>query len=177
MTLSFWKLKATAYEIVCNKVKKKRGHAHSLDTFHTRIPTRPSGICYEPNFHIWLKGQKFEQEASKQSSKNSVTQWYIVVFGGRCCCSTWDLQQCPFCLTRYTFLLKSETWDVRVCQMWNWMRDFFHSGGRNKTLHSASCSVPARHCEIYIFSSLTFFCYSKVMKTTCVPTLPLHVQY
>lgn len=40
-------------------------------------------------------------------------------------------------------------WDIRVCQMWG----FFHFGGYNKTLHSGSCCVPARHWEIYIFFS------------------------
>lgn len=36
----------------CNKFKKKK-KGHTLPTFHTRIPTHPSGICYEANFHIW----------------------------------------------------------------------------------------------------------------------------
>lgn len=94
------------------RFKKKCGHAQLLTTFHTRTPTHPSGICCEANFHIWLKGQKLEQEASKQSSENRLTQWCIVVFGGRYCNGAWDPLQCPFCLTRYAFHLKSESWDV-----------------------------------------------------------------
>lgn len=55
-------------------------------------------------------------------------------------------------------------WDMRVCQMWSRMRDFLCFGGRNKTLHSSSCYVPARHFEISIFFSLGSFCYFKMLK-------------
>lgn len=46
------------------------------------------------------------------------------------------------------------------CEIWECARcgtgcvTFF--GGRNKTLHSSSCYVPATHCEMCIFSFLIF---------------------
>lgn len=129
---------------------------------HTNTPFRY--LLWSKLSHL-VRGQTFEQEASKQSSKNSLTQWYIVVFGGRYSNGAWDPHQCPFCHTHTTLFTsqKVEMRDVRVCQMWNRMRDCFWWTWSNITL-TAAMSQP-RHCEIYIFFTLTSFSYFKIIKT------------
>lgn len=50
--------------------KKKKGRpAHTPATFHTHIPTHPSGICYEANFHICEKKKRTEVRAGSLKTK------------------------------------------------------------------------------------------------------------
>lgn len=105
---------------VCEEVKQKnadlRVHPPHFTHTHTNTPFRYllwSELSHLRKRKKKKKGQKFEQEAWKQSSNNSLTQWYIVVFGGRYWNGAWDLQPCPFCLTCCTFHLKSEGWDFK----------------------------------------------------------------
>lgn len=107
-----------------NRLHMRLFVTHPLATFHMHTNTPFRCLLWSKLSHL-VKGQKFEQEASRQSRKNSLTQWYIVVFGGRFYNGVWDLWQCPFCLAYYSFHLKAESWDVRARQMWNRMRDFF----------------------------------------------------
>lgn len=141
------KLKPTQ-NAFCNEVKQKKKrqtctHTRHISHTHTNTPFRYLLWSELSHLRKKKKGQKFEQEAWKQSSNNSPTQWYIVVFGGRYWNGTWDLQPCPFCLTCCTFHLKSESWDfesVPDVRQDAWLFSFFfHFGGRNETLHPASC--------------------------------------
>lgn len=52
------KLKPTPYAFVKRLNKKTQTCAYTRHISHTRIPTHPSGICYEANFHICAKEKK-----------------------------------------------------------------------------------------------------------------------
>lgn len=106
--------------------KKKRVciRTYSRNISHTHTNTPFLYLLWNKLSHL-VRGPTFEQEASKQSRKNSATQWYIVVFGCRYSNRAWDLPRCRLCLTLYTFHLKSERWDVSMCHAWNWMHAFF----------------------------------------------------
>lgn len=135
------------------------GHAQSPHFTHTYINTPFRYLLWSKLSHL-VKQQKFEQEASKQRSKNSQTQWYIVVFCVHVviCVTVLSCVSNALSVLHVTlFHLKSESWDVRYVSVPDVEQDawlFFVSEDRNKTLHSGSCYVPARHCEIYIFFSL-----------------------
>lgn len=126
------KLKPTQ-NAFCNEVKQKKKrqtctHTRHISHTHTNTPFRYLLWSELSHLRKKKKGQKFEQEAWKQSSNNSPTQWYIVVFGGRYWNGTWDLQPCPFCLTCCTFHLKSESWDfesVPDVRQDAWLFSFF----------------------------------------------------
>lgn len=154
-TLSYWETQI--HFMFETRLKKKRVwiRTYSRNISHTHTNTPFLYLLWNKLSHL-VRGPTFEQEASKQSRKNRARQWYIVVFGCRYSNRAWDLLRCRFCLTLYTFHLKSERWDVSMCQAWNWMHACFHFGGRDKTWHSASCYVPARHCETYIFFHTDF---------------------
>lgn len=149
-----------------------RTSTRNISHRHTNTPFRY--LLWSKLSHL-VRGQTFEQEASKQSSKNSLTQWYIVVFGGRYSNGAWDPHQCPFCHTRYTFHLKSESWDARCASVpdveqdaWLFLVDMIKH-------YTYSCYVPAKTLwNLHIFHT-DFLLLFQDYKNPCMP--PLRVQY
>lgn len=127
--------------------KKKKGRpAHTPATFHTHIPTHPSGICYEANFHICEKKKKDRSSSRKPENKAATTARHNDTLS----CSGADIGTAHGICSRALsvshvalFIWSRKVEISRVCQMWDRMRDFFlfffHFGERNETLHPASC--------------------------------------
>lgn len=126
--------------------KKKKGRpAHTPATFHTHIPTHPSGICYEANFHICEKKKRTEVRAGSLKTKQQQQPDTMIHcrVRGQILERHMGSAAVPFLSHMLHFSFEVGKLRFRECARCETgcvtFFFFFHFGGRNETLHPASC--------------------------------------